>query len=142
MQDYNIRRTLCVALLLCVLVLGIGSGSTASGNALIVAQGGDVTTLDPQLQGNMVTMNVVINIFDTLVTRDADMELAPGLATSWRVVNSTTWEFSLRRGVEFHNGEPFNADSVKFSIDRLLDPKTNSPIVELKTVSRVDIVDD
>lgn len=142
MQDRSIRRTLCVVLLLCVLALGAGSGSMASGNVLIVAQGGDVTTLDPQLQGNMVTMNVVINIFDTLVTRDANMELAPGLATSWKVVNPTTWEFSLRRGVKFHNGEPFNAGSVKFSIDRLLDPKTNSPIVELKTVSRVDIIDD
>lgn len=141
MKNYKIRRVLMFVMLVCVLMLSTGLGSMASPSTLIVGQGSDVATLDPQLQGNMVNMNVLINIFDTLVTRDANMELAPGLATSWKPISQTTWEFKLRKGVTFHNGEPFNAESVKFSIERLLDPKTNSPIVELKTVSRVDIVD-
>ena len=54
------------------------------------------------------------------------MELKPLLAESWRNVNPTTWEFKLRRGVKFHNGEDFNAECVKFTIDRIVKSKLNT----------------
>jgi peptide/nickel transport system substrate-binding protein len=119
-----------------------GGGSAPSKDTLIVGQEADAGTLDPQKQGKMPDMNILINIFDTLVTRDENNELAPGLATEWKALDDLTWEFKLRQGVAFHNGEPFNAEAVKFSIDRLNNPDTKSPIVELKSVQEVKVIDE
>ncbi|WHY85979.1 ABC transporter substrate-binding protein [Neobacillus novalis] len=120
--------------------------STASSekkrDSLVVAQASDAGTLDPQKQGKMPDMNILINMFDTLLTRDENNKLAPGLATEWKAIDDTTWQFKLRKDVKFHNGEPFNAEAVKFSIDRLNNPDTKSPIVELKTVKEVVVIDE
>ncbi|WP_274652063.1 ABC transporter substrate-binding protein [Paenibacillus humicola] len=118
-------------------------GSAAVGEAsLVVGQDTDASTLDPQKQGKMPDMNILSNMFDTLVTRDADNKLAPALATEWKAIDDHTWQFKLRQGVKFHDGESFNANVVKYSIDRLKDPATASPIVELNSVKEVDVVDD
>jgi peptide/nickel transport system substrate-binding protein len=118
---------------------GIAEG--AAGGALRVAQTSDPKTLDPQKQGDMTSMNVLINLFDTLTTRADDGTLAPRLALSWAALDPLTWRFKLRPGVTFHNGEPCDAAAVKFSIDRLLDPATKSPIVELRYVKSATVVD-
>jgi peptide/nickel transport system substrate-binding protein len=118
---------------------GIASG--AAGDVLRVAQPSDPKTLDPQKQGDMTSMNVLINMFDTLTTRAADGTLGPRLALSWSAPDPRTWRFRLRPGVTFHNGEPCDAAAVKFSIDRLLDPATKSPIVELRYVKSATVVD-
>ncbi|GAB3824015.1 ABC transporter substrate-binding protein [Kribbella italica] len=124
------------------LLAGCGADSQAgTGRRIRVSQSVDPTTLDPQKQGGMTTMNVLINLFDTLTARDVHNELVPRLATSWTAVDDHHWRFVLRRGVTFHNGERFDAQTVKFSIERLLDPKTQSPIVELRYVTGVRVVD-
>jgi len=138
-------RALAAALLAAAVCVPAGltaprARAASTGGTLVVAQSTDASTLDPQKQGKMPDMSILSNIFDTLVTRDAHNKLAPSLATSWRALNTTTWEFKLRQGVKFQDGEPFNATVVKFSIDRLLDPKTKSPIVELRPVKGVKVV--
>jgi peptide/nickel transport system substrate-binding protein len=81
-------------------------------------------------------------VYDRLVTRDLDLALKPGLATNWKALDETTWELKLRQGVTFHNGEPFNADAVKFSFARYIDPAIkNGYATLLKPVSDVQIVD-
>jgi peptide/nickel transport system substrate-binding protein len=117
------------------------SFAAAKKTTLVVSQTSDASILDPQKQGKMPDMNILINIFDTLVTRDAKGNLAPSLATEWKAIDNVTWQFKLRKGVKFHNGEEFDAEAVKFSIDRLLDPKTASPIAELRNVKKAVIVD-
>jgi peptide/nickel transport system substrate-binding protein len=78
----------------------------------------DVTSIDPH-QVNIAPNNAVAwHLFDALTHVDADTRLVPGLATSWRAVDATTWEFKLRRGVKFHDGSDFSAEDVAFSIDR------------------------
>src|SRR2546425_4118156 len=73
------------------------------------------------------TNNMLEHIYDRLLDRDAKtLKPKPMLATSWKVVNDTTWEFTLRQGVKFHNGEPFNAHSVKATLEYALDPATKS----------------
>ncbi|MBI4279993.1 MAG: hypothetical protein HY660_16195 [Armatimonadetes bacterium] len=137
--------TLCVAV---ILVIGAGASTVYRAQAqgpdvLVVAQGVDMQTGDPHKTTLTHATNVFANIYDTLVWRDASLTLKPGLALSWQAVDATTWEFKLRRGVRFHNGEPFNAQAVKFSFDRMLDPKTRWPGAgSIRLIKSTAVVDD
>lgn len=112
----------------------------AAKDTLIVARVTATLGMDPGFLREPGT--IVDNIFDTLVSRDQNMKLVPGLATSWKLINPTTWQFTLRRGVKFHNGEPFNGDAVKFTVERVLDPAKHAPTISyIRTVSRVDVID-
>jgi peptide/nickel transport system substrate-binding protein len=83
------------------------------------------------------------HISDPLVRTGRDGKLQPWLATSWKSIDPLTWELTLRRGVKYQNGEPFDARSVKFFYDTMNDPKNISPSKSNHTwVARVDIVDD
>lgn len=95
---------------------------------VVVMQSADANTLDPTMNRETPTYNVLINIFDALLFKEADGSMSPGLAESWAAVDAVTWEFTLREGVTFHNGEPLTAEAVRFTITRILDPETESPI--------------
>lgn len=133
-------------LILTMVAAGCSTGTaekgTAEGGALeiTIARAFDVNGLDP----GFLTENaqVVDNIFDTLVKRDENEQLIPGLATSWSQVDENTWEFKLRENVKFTNGEDFNADAVKYSIDRVLNPDNNAPTSGyISTIQEVQAVD-
>src|SRR5450631_2530381 len=79
---------------------------------------GDLNTTDPHSQNENLTNNINSLVYDTLVQRDKDLNLEPGLAVSWQQVNPTTWRLKLRPGVKFHDGTPFTADDVVFSFER------------------------
>jgi peptide/nickel transport system substrate-binding protein len=121
---------------------GESTGEVAAGGDLIIAELSDAQSLDPHGSNDVSSSNVQSNIYETLVIRDANGELAPGLAESWTQVNDTTFEFKLRTGVKFHDGSDFNADAVKKSFDRILDPKVASPRAFLyEMVTEVKVVD-
>ena len=86
---------------------------------LSIAIGADVTSIDPHYHNLTPNNNIAEHIFETLVTKDAKSQLKPALAESWRVVDETTWEFKLRRGVKFHDGSDFTADDVVFTMNRV-----------------------
>jgi peptide/nickel transport system substrate-binding protein len=86
---------------------------------LVVALPDDTTNLDPRIGMGSVRSTYIRQIFESLVDVDRQGKPAPGLALSWKPVNDLTWEFALRRGVRFHDGEPFNADTVLFNLDRM-----------------------
>src|SRR4029077_15467574 len=77
---------------------------------------GDPQTADPHSQNEGLTNLFSQQVHDTLVTRDRQLEIVPGLAHSWTQVNDTTWRFMLRADVKFHDGSRFSADDVLFSI--------------------------
>lgn len=122
------------------------SGTTeeaAAGGDLIIAELSDASSLDPHGSNDVPSSNIQSNLYETLVNRDANGELVPGLAESWTQVDDLTWEFKLKQGVTFHDGEAFNADAVKASFDRLLDPEVASPRAFLfEMVTEVKVVDE
>lgn len=109
-----------------------------------IALGSEPTTLDPQIREDGGERAVNDNIYETLMARTPKGELVPGLAESTpQLVDPQTWEVKLRSGIKFHNGEPFNADSVVFSIKRIIDPKFNSEQISFfETIKDANKVND
>ncbi len=95
---------------------------------VVVMQSADAKTLDPTMNRETPTFNALINLFDALLFKEPDGSFSPGLAESWEAVDDTTWRFTLREGVTFHNGEPLTPEAVAFTVERILDPETESPI--------------
>ncbi len=121
---------------------GCAPAKPAAKTEVVIAQGVDATTLDPHMHAETPTANVAAQIFDNLMIRDQNTELKPHLAESLTNIDDLTWEVKLKRNIKFHNGEDFNAESVKFSIERIIDPANKSPqIADLSAVERVDIID-
>lgn len=116
---------------------------TATAQTVTVALKGEPNTLDPHKVVGRQSEAFLANIFDGLTSRDADGSLRPGLAESWEQVDPTTWRFNLRQGVQFTNGEPFNAASVKYTLDRAGNPENPATTwSQLNTIESVEIVDD
>jgi len=129
---------------------GQQEGSTSGpkhGDTLRVAIGIDPDTLDPAAQTTTTSSQIVDMMAETLVTIDEKGALKPLLATRWdQASDGMSWNFTLRQGVKFSDGTPFNAQAVKFSVDRLLNPntfRTQPGILGGKTgIDRIDVVDD
>jgi peptide/nickel transport system substrate-binding protein len=86
-----------------------------------------VDVLDPHVTSQSVSHFIMANVFDPLVYLRANGEFAAGLAESWTSSpDGLVWTFKLKRGVTFHDGTPFDAQAVKFSFDRMVDPETKS----------------
>ena len=134
----TLRRTL-VALTL-TLVVPLGTAAAPAGK-VVVAQGVDPTTLDAMNQQETPASVIAEHIYNKLVERDPTLKIVPALAAELpKLLSPQVWEVKLRRGVKFHNGEDFDADSVKFSLERAKDPKMRaSP--NFKLIERVEVVD-
>ena len=100
---------------------------------------GDALTMDPHSQNEGPTIAMTGQIYESLVTRDAKLELQPELATAWEPVEGG-WKFTLREGVKFHGGQDFTAEDVKFSFERALAPSSDWK-EQVKGVTAVEIVD-
>lgn len=87
----------------------------------------DAATLDPHLQWNTDSYTIYRNIFDNLLTRDAEGNIVPQIATEWKYLDDTTIEFQIREGVTFQDGTPLTAEDVAFSIMRIINPELKSP---------------
>ncbi len=79
----------------------------------------ELNTLDPHFFAAFPTNSSMQYFFDKLVEYGDKLEIVPALATSWKLVDNHTWEFKLRKGVTFHDGTPFTADDVIFSLERI-----------------------
>jgi peptide/nickel transport system substrate-binding protein len=110
---------------------------------LRIAVAADVTSIDPHFYNLFPNNNIAEHIFDKLVRMDPDSRMIPGLATSWKTIDPTTWEFKLRKGVKFHDGSELTAEDVVFSIDRVPNVP-NSPgrfTPYTKAITKIDVVD-
>jgi peptide/nickel transport system substrate-binding protein len=128
--------------ILAALALPLGASAAPAGK-VVIAQGVDPTTLDMMNQQETPASNVGAQMFDTLVERDPNLKIVPALAAELpKLVSPTVWEIKLRKGVKFHNGEEFNAESVKFSLERLVNPANKlRGSSSFGPIDRVEIVD-
>lgn len=79
----------------------------------------EIASLDPYSFGETFTLSVLNHVYEGLVRYTGDLKIEPALAESWETVSPTLWRFKLRKGVTFHNGNPFNADDVLASLERV-----------------------
>lgn len=96
-----------------------GAVAPASAQDLTIALQGSITSIDPHFHALATNNNVAFHIFDRLVHQDERQRLTPGLATAWKALDDTTWEFQLRKGVKFHDGSDFDAQDVIATIKRV-----------------------
>jgi peptide/nickel transport system substrate-binding protein len=143
MRVRQLKIILFAVVLSAVVALGTAAQRVPKGQ-VVVALGTDVLTLDPHMHNDRVMLIIGWLLFDNLISRDpTTMKPVPHLAESWRLINERTWEFKLRPGVKFHNGEPFNAATVKYNFERVLNLDQKSPQRgNIDWLERVDIIDD
>jgi peptide/nickel transport system substrate-binding protein len=129
-----------VVVMLAVLLSPIAAAAAPEGK-VVIAQGVDPTKLDIMDQQEAPASIIASHIFETLWERDANLKIVPALAIEMpKLVAPTTWEVKLRKGVKFTNGEEFNAESAKFSLERVKDPKLRASS-NFKPIESVEIVD-
>jgi peptide/nickel transport system substrate-binding protein len=122
----------CAALALC---------AAASAKTLRYASQFDPGTMDPHAIASLYQTRILSQVYDSLVQRDANFRPEPGLAVSWTPLDAGRgWRFKLRAGVKFHDGTPFTADDVVFSVERVLSP-TSAQKVTLPNVTGARKVD-
>jgi peptide/nickel transport system substrate-binding protein len=106
----NLFHTLVMATLL--------AAGGAHAQTVRIGNQGDALSMDPHSLNESLQLSVTGNVYEPLVTRDKDLNLIPALATGWKQTTPTVWRFELRKGVQFHDGTPFTADDVLFSLAR------------------------
>jgi peptide/nickel transport system substrate-binding protein len=116
----EMSRVLCAAVAAAALAV-----VPAHAKTLRFSSQGDIVTIDPHAQNEGFTNAYLDNIYEPLVTRGKDLKVEPCLALSWDRVNPTTMRFKLRPNVKFHDGTPFTADDVVFTIQRALADTSN-----------------
>ena len=147
------------ALLVSVSIAGCGGGSTSTGSpdsgekvdkakeTLIYAQGAEPRGLDPALVDDGESAKVMINIYEGLLQYNKDStKVEPSLAKKWDVSeDGLTYTFYLQEGVKFHDGTDFNAEAVKFNIDRQIPPQATPDMAYgsfvYGSVKSVEVVD-
>jgi peptide/nickel transport system substrate-binding protein len=135
-----------LAFLSCLLLMSPGPLQAAEkpqrGGRLTVATDSTAVGLDPHLVLAFASYTFFEHVYETLIRYNQNMELEPCLATSWEQPDDLTYIFHLRKGVKFHDGSDFTAEDVKFTFERLLDPKTKAPRgVFFKSISRIEAPD-
>lgn len=124
------------------LLAGTMFGGAASAQTLTMGLRAGPDSIDPHWSTLGSQAEALRHIFDTIVMADENLQLKPGLATSWKPVDDTTWEFKIREGVKFHDGSELTAEDVKFSIDRI--PVVTGPMsmtIYTKQVKETKVVD-
>ena len=108
---------------------------------LRIAGANDILTFDPHAQNHQTTLAYQQMVYESLVRYNEKYEVEPSLATKWTNVSPTQIRFELRKGVKFHDGAPFTADDVVFSLTRAMTPPSNMTAY-VQSVQEVKKVDD
>lgn len=125
-----------------LLALLLSPLSLAQPRELVIAQGIDIPGFDIHDHNTTAVEAVHVNLFDYLVFRSPDGEFIPALATEWEPLSDTAWRFRLREGVLWHDGEPFTAADVKFTLERVANDSSLQEYGSYRQIREVEIVND
>ncbi|MGB8424938.1 MAG: ABC transporter substrate-binding protein, partial [Desulfobacterales bacterium] len=130
-------------LMLCAAVLLATALPARAETSLVAAQDDPPRMMNPQGDDSDAGLQYFANFFDGLLERQGPQgTLAPALAERWERLDALSWKFWLRKGVTFHNGNPFTAQDVKFTFERLSNPEVSEFINTGKSIDKIDIIDD
>lgn len=115
---------------------------TEENRTLTIAMGTDIVSFDIHDHNNTSTEAVHINMFNYLFKRDASQEIQPDLVESYELVDETTWEFKLKEGVTFHNGDPLTSEDVKFTLERVAKDSGLREHPNYKQILEVKVIDE
>ena len=119
------------------------TGQAIGASSIVVAVDTPPRTMNPHGSDADANLSIMANFFDGLMQRKGpDGTLAPALAERYEHPDLFTWKLYLRKGVKFHNGNPFTAEDVKFSFERLGNPDVSEFINTGKSIASIDIIDD
>src|SRR6266536_2654053 len=113
-------RSIAVLLVALLAITGAPAFAQKRGGALTIVRPTDPVSLDPHFETTAPGACVYSNVLESLIAIDEKLQLHPKLATSWEVMSPTRVRFKLRPNVKFHDGTPFNAAAVKFTLDRAI----------------------
>lgn len=120
-------------------IVGCGKKKVDEGKTVVVSQNADAKSLDPHATNDNPSSRVMVQIYNTLVDRDENLDLISGLAESWEEVDNKKYIFNLRKGVKFHNGEELKASDVVFTLNRMLEsPRVNHIVGPISNVIATD----
>src|SRR5215813_15253303 len=136
---------LCLAMVIGGLALAgeaLGAGPKRGGT-LTVVHGVDISNFDVQAAPGYESVWINMNIHNSLLTLDKDLQPVPDLAQRWEVSpDGLTYTFYLREGVQFHDGTELDAQAVKWNFEYMMDPQTRAGTrVFYKDVKAVEVVD-
>lgn len=135
-------RLLPIFVLALVILAGYNAPALAA-DSIVVAQDQSPQMMNPQGSDVDADLQYFANFFDGLLQRKGpEGTLAPALAVRWKRLDALSWEFWLRKGVKFHNGNPFTAADVKFTFERLSDPKVSQFVNTGKSIASIETPDD
>lgn len=154
----NWKKLLAISIAFLLLLSGCANSTSTKNsseetNGKAAKQGGELTyalatspdSLDPHRSGLAVAVRAFRTIFDSLVVQAPDNSIKPWLATEWTISDDgKSYTFKLRKDVKFHDGTPFNAEAVKYSFDRIIDPKTKAKnaVALLKPYESSEVIDE
>lgn len=127
------------------IVAGIALAACSFGfaqNTITVAVGSGPAGFDPQNNNSSATSGIYINLFEYLIFKDVNGDFQPALATAWEAVDDHTWRIELREGVTWHDGEPFTAEDVKFTFERVAGDPLLVRHAYYRHIEEVEIVND
>lgn len=144
----NVSTLIATIVTLAVVVTGCTSQSSTTGPSaspgpvvVTVGQAADPPTLDPQKPGGPIGDNFNANLFDTLTAQDQTGKVVPNIATEWTQLSDTKWRFKLRQDAKFSDGEDVDANAVKFTIARVLEPGKVRNTYSFGIISSADVVE-
>jgi peptide/nickel transport system substrate-binding protein len=136
-------RTLASFSAALLLAVALPAGAQDKPRDINIGLQASITSMDPHYHNLSPNNSMMLHLFEPLIKRDDNQKLVPGLATSWKAIDPLTWEFKLRKNVRFHDGSPFTAEDVVFTLKRVPNvPNSPSSFATFtKPITNVKVVD-